>query len=368
MRAVLADGREILSDTVVADLSLAAQIIGTAGFSTAGIRAGATRISDDLDFKLELDQNDNPYVAFKDSSQEGRLTVMRFDGKDWTLVGIPGFTPKAVSWFNLAIDGSNRPVIWFGPTKTWDALTNDSLFIMAFNGTTWQSLPSPGAGILSVASHYSDTIYAALKIGSPATPSHFSRVMRLAKGSWEYLPEVDACSIEGIDFGSKGQLYGICTPDHQVYDIVRFTGSIWEALPSLTKIIGTGCKNLSVSLSGSDAPVVLYMDNKGGNWHKVQFLNGSWKDMPMIEQSSITSLSTDGRAMEVRRNTCNRDLTCVVLSLFKETTWTDILNLSPVYQGTGTAYLRQSNLGNAYLATPDSRNGNRLFVYRIAPK
>src|ERR1700704_3738783 len=75
------------------------QSVGTEGFSSLGSQSVA----------IALDHNGNPYVAFADSANSQKVTVMKFDGTDWITVGSPGFSAGDAYDISIAINSSSTP-------------------------------------------------------------------------------------------------------------------------------------------------------------------------------------------------------------------------------------------------------------------
>jgi len=67
---------------------------------------------------LAFDPAGRPYVAYQDLLLGNRLTVRRFDGTDWVVLGKTGFTPRQADYHALAVDGRGIPFVSFrdGPT------------------------------------------------------------------------------------------------------------------------------------------------------------------------------------------------------------------------------------------------------------
>jgi hypothetical protein len=76
------------------------EVVGTAGFS-----------GEASDVSLALDSNDMPYVAFKDYTNSFKATVMKFNGNSWETVGTAGFSADAAYDISLALDSSDTPYI-----------------------------------------------------------------------------------------------------------------------------------------------------------------------------------------------------------------------------------------------------------------
>lgn len=110
--------------------------IGKPGFSQHG--AEYTR--------LAIDRNDTPYVVFVDNNPKlnNPLTVMKYDGKNWVPVGVPGFT-NGTAWYpNIVFDNLNIPYVSYRDQSTGKAV------VMKFDGRRWVNVGPAGFTMGSV--------------------------------------------------------------------------------------------------------------------------------------------------------------------------------------------------------------------------
>ena len=115
-------------------LSLSAQQwdnVGNAGFS-----AGVTEYND-----MAMDGNDTPYVVFRDNSNSGKVTVMKFNGNAWETVGTAGFSADAASYISIAINSNGIPYVAY---KDFGTSGNGGITVKKFNGTVWETVGSEG--------------------------------------------------------------------------------------------------------------------------------------------------------------------------------------------------------------------------------
>jgi hypothetical protein len=67
--------------------------------------------------RLAFDNADTPYIAFWDQAtvngERGLPHVMKFNGTGWQHVGAPGFVNKMTAWHALVVDGNNNPYVAF---------------------------------------------------------------------------------------------------------------------------------------------------------------------------------------------------------------------------------------------------------------
>ncbi len=89
---------------------------------------------------LVIDNNEVPYICYSDSSYNGNLTIRKFDGSTWIIVGNPGFAPVVQNLgFNpiIDLDGSNNVYAALIDTISGGV---QNLSVYKFNGTTWTNL------------------------------------------------------------------------------------------------------------------------------------------------------------------------------------------------------------------------------------
>ena len=75
--------------------------VGQAGFS-----AGSADPT-----SLAIDSSGTPYVAYQDSANSGKASMMKFNGTNWEQVGAAGFSAGAAHYNSLALDGSGTPYV-----------------------------------------------------------------------------------------------------------------------------------------------------------------------------------------------------------------------------------------------------------------
>ncbi|NPV02200.1 MAG: hypothetical protein HPY53_12565 [Brevinematales bacterium] len=106
------------------------EVVGLRGFSAG------TASYVELDFDTV---NGIPYVAYRDSSNNNAVSVMKYDGTNWVYVGAPGFSIGDSRYIDLFIDGTV-------PYVAFQDMTNaGKLSVMTYSGGTWQYVG--GAGI-----------------------------------------------------------------------------------------------------------------------------------------------------------------------------------------------------------------------------
>lgn len=85
--------------------------------------------------RIECGHDHKPIVAFRDTSNNGGLTVMKFDNNEWSYVGNPGFASTSPKDFSIEVNSFNVPYIVF--------IDEDNLnktFVFKFEQDEWQQV------------------------------------------------------------------------------------------------------------------------------------------------------------------------------------------------------------------------------------
>ena len=134
--------------------------VGTAGFSPDLINQIVLAIAPD----------GAPYVAFRDLSLSGNVTVMKFTGitvavpTGWSLVGSAGFSPGSVMELSLVFAPNGTPYVAYTDNSPSG---NNKLTVMKFDGTAWVNVGLPD---FSPSATSSTTLRSSLAIASDGTP------------------------------------------------------------------------------------------------------------------------------------------------------------------------------------------------------
>jgi hypothetical protein len=81
-----------------------------------------------------------PFVAYQDSENGLKATVMRYNSSDgtWELVGPPGFTLGQAHFINLALDPAGVPYVAYA-----DESQSMRVNVMCYNGSAWETVGTP---------------------------------------------------------------------------------------------------------------------------------------------------------------------------------------------------------------------------------
>jgi hypothetical protein len=178
---------------------------------------------------LYIDQG-IPYVAYQDSLNGYKASVMTFNGSSWTYVGNAGFSAGEAGEPSISVD-NGTPYVAF----TDSSLVNPSISVMKYNGNAWVYVGSQGF-----------------------TPKAVESSLFISNGT----PYVAFTQ----DFGA-GNNFGL--------SVVKFDGSAWVTVGSPDFNSNTDILPYPSLFVGNGTPYVAYEDNGNGNKASVEMYNGS---------------------------------------------------------------------------------------------
>ena len=85
-------------------MNYAWKYVGNAGFSAGSVAYTS----------LAFSSSGQPYVAYQDSRNSNKITVMKFDGTNWVNVGNAGFSAGETDYTSLAFSPSGKPYVTYG--------------------------------------------------------------------------------------------------------------------------------------------------------------------------------------------------------------------------------------------------------------
>ena len=234
-------------------------VVGIPGISNGGISAIA----------MAIDNSGTPYVVFTDSDTTAPgTTVMKFNGTSWVLVGVHGFSNGYVNFPSIAIGPDGMPSVAYG-----DYLHGGNAKVMKYNGSSWVTVGSADFSI-------GFTLYTSIAIDKNGTPyvayqdqgliSQGATVMKFDGTNW--------VNVGSPGFSAGGVIYTNiaidtnCTPyvsygdyaNGQKATVMKFSGGSWVNVG--TPGFSAGVINFnSLALDRSGTPYLAYTDTGSGN-------------------------------------------------------------------------------------------------------
>ncbi|MBL7726670.1 MAG: hypothetical protein JNM68_03245, partial [Dinghuibacter sp.] len=277
-------------------------------------------------FPMAIDRSGTPYLAYMDSTNNNRPTLLKYDGVNWVKVGTTGFPNNNVTYGAIDMGSDGTP--YFAVSDYQNDVT-----VMKYNGTSWVNVGSPNIS------------------GAPVT--------------WITV-KIDKLGIPWIAF-IRYTMGGYAT-------VMKFNGSQWETVGDAVAT-ENDIYSLSLNFDNNNNPYLGYVDGSTyGNtvyyYPTVKTLVGNtWEWMGFIDtESDYTSVAIapdgtlylafkefyyDGKAVVMKYNDNNNTWNYVGTPGISEGS---IYGLSLTVDSSGTPYL-------AYL---DETYGYRAVLKKFA--
>ena len=268
--------------------------VGLAGFSAYTV---------DLT-SLALDSSGNPYVAFADYAYGGKVTVMKYNGAAWEIVGAPGIgiSTNGTLFINLALDHSNTPYVAYQDVASVKAV------VMKFNGAAWVPV-GPATGLsggqafyLSLALDSSGTPYLAYQDCDSHLPAPCkATVMKFNDSNWEPVGPrgftsrtVSALSLK-LDKNNIPYM-SYRDGDYNGASVMKYSGGAWAYVGS-SLFSGDDVSFTSLALDSNNRPLVAYIISNTGKPTVKRYNGSAWELVGStgfsLAEASYPSLALD---------------------------------------------------------------------------
>lgn len=271
-----------------------------------------------LDISLAINDNNVPYVAFRDNANNDKATVMKYNGSQWEPVGNEGFTDYGIDEISLAIDGNNVPFVAFRHNSDGRAK------VMKYNGTEWDTIGNieDGADSIILAINDDNTLY----------------------------------------IGYLQYDYGLRTT------VMKYNGTVWEPVGN-KKFSDGGADFLSLAIDNTNIPLVAFRDGaNGGRATAMKYSGTAWEPVGIKGFSDnaveYVSLAIDNTNMPLVafRDEVNDGKATVMK--YNGTTWESVGNegLSDGNADYISLSIDESNV--SFIAFRDGANDNKATVMK----
>ena len=249
--------------------------IGSPGFTYANPYPGATYVS------MAIGNNDTAYVAYSDSYDTSRVSVMKYNGYYWELVGNEGFSTGMASFTAMTI-GKNGTLY-----VAYRNATVGGVAVMKYaagSGGSWGAVGHLGSlmaaqGYKWIATDTASAPYVAFIDGS-----HADRitVMKYADTGWETVGSAGFSAgvalKPSIAIGQDGTPYVTYVDEANGYKatVMTYTGGSWVNVGSAGLSVGE-VSYPSIAIDASGTPYVGYEDmGNGGKATVMKYSDGNW--------------------------------------------------------------------------------------------
>ncbi|MDD4390849.1 MAG: S-layer homology domain-containing protein [Eubacteriales bacterium] len=360
----------VLTRPVVAsatDEPTAVDVWGWDPLGDAGFSAGwADYIS------LAIDSDGTPYVAYQDAGNSYRLTVMKYNGTAWEMVGGPA-SESSPLYISIAIDSDGVPYVayadWGNSYKTT---------VKRYNGTAWEMV---GGEPVSEGSAYHTSIaisgggtpyvaYAATDTGGKV------KMYNVDANEWQTVGTNDVsdglADYISLAIADDGSLYTACADrENSSIPIVKkynVDANEWQTVGG----ISTGAAECtSIAIDSDGTPYVAYRDESNSYKATVKAYNGeAWVTVGGSSVSADGAVSTsiaidsDGTPYVAYQDQSNSNKATV--KAYNGEAWVTVGGSSV---SAGEAYFTSIVIdsdGTPYVAYKDADNGSKATVRKFS--
>jgi hypothetical protein len=222
--------------------------MGTANVNLYAVWIAYTYLSS-ITPSLATDGKGSFYVAYSDSDNGGKATVMKYTASTgWTVVGKAGFSAGQTAWTSIAIDSSDMLYVAYEdfscPASINSETNGGKATVMKFNGSSWSTLGSSGFSSGKAVNtcikldNYNNPyiVYSDASLGGSAIAKEYVGGNWVTVGSGGFTP--GPAGYESLSLDNSGNIYvGYCDesiPNTNCASLQMYAGSVW------TQIYGAG--------------------------------------------------------------------------------------------------------------------------------
>lgn len=285
-----------ISTTTKAQVGLNWAVTDSANFTADSAHYSAMAISK---------SNGHIYVAYRDAATSNKLTVRRFNGSSWSILGTAGISTGAVSNCAIAVSGNIVYVAYS------DESSSNRLRVMLYNGNTWSNDGATSlreASLISVAISPNNNVYVSCLDEGYSNGKVTVYERNNTNSTWSNITgtglSAGLSSSIDMDIDYLGDVYVLYRDANasnkatlKKYD---FSGSSWSTVG--TEGFSTGAiSSCAIKIDKVGVPVISYVDAGLSNALKVYKRNGSsWADI--TGSLGVTGTNAENKLFITRDN------------------------------------------------------------------
>lgn len=263
--------------------------VGNAGFTGNGATVPSIVVD-----------NGTPYLAYRDGSHSGKITVQKYVGNTWTTVGDAGFSQGALESSQTAV-----ALAVYGGTPYVAYIESYNITVKMYDGSSWVVLgPSDQAGVPKSVGLAENSLYMAFAVynGTPYLAfedlnQQKMRVKKYAGGTWTEVAESGKVGISD----TQGNRPSISVYNGTPYladnaygtgsSVMKFNGSAWEYVGAT----GLGIPNgVSLGFDSAGTPYLAHSDFSTQNVRLVKYSGTAWE---YVGNQSLVEGTTTPRSL-----------------------------------------------------------------------
>jgi len=246
---------------------------------------------------IAIDGNNTPYIVYQDPANSYKTTVQKFNGTSWEIVGAAGFSQGMVGDISIAIDHNNVPYVVY-----LDGANSYTVAVKKFDGANWVNVGTPGftpaqVPEVSMTIDASNALYVVYP--DPTANNNYATVKRFGGTTWA---TVGTAGFSESAFNTSIAINPVNNGVYVMYEnnsytpvVKKLSGSSWvnitsTVFPSTNALVG----RFTIDKSGT--VYVGYSDGIDGPATVKKLSGSSWVSVgtnSIIGSPHILTIKTD---------------------------------------------------------------------------